>query len=79
MQGKKIYQEKLFTQVQLSELVPEDNLYRRLKGILDIQWLYKATAKYYGTEGQVSIDPVVFFKLNTSAADCNFAQDYFLL
>ena len=63
MQGKKIYQEKLFTQVQLSELVPEDNLYRRLKGILDIQWLYKATAKYYGTEGQVSIDPVVFFKL----------------
>ncbi len=63
MQGKKIYQEKLFTQIQLSELVPEDNLYRRLKSILDMQWLYKATAKYYGTEGQVSIDPVVFFKL----------------
>ena len=63
MQGKKIYQEKLFTQIQLSELVPEDNLYRRLKNILDMQWLYKATAKYYGTEGQISIDPVVFFKL----------------
>lgn len=63
MQGKKIYQEKLFAQIQLSELVPEDNLYRQLKNILDMQWLYKATAKYYGTEGQVSIDPVVFFKL----------------
>jgi transposase len=25
--------------------------------------LYKATKKYYGTEGQQSIDPVVFFKL----------------
>jgi transposase len=25
--------------------------------------LYKATEKYYGTEGQSSIDPVVFFKL----------------
>jgi transposase len=63
MQGRKIYQEKLFTQVQLSELVPEENFYRQLRNILDMQWLYKATAKYYGTEGQVSIDPVVFFKL----------------
>ncbi|MEZ4843266.1 MAG: transposase [Bacteroidia bacterium] len=25
--------------------------------------MYKATAGYYGTEGQESIDPVVFFKL----------------
>ena len=63
MQGKKIYQEKLFTQIQLSELVPEDNFYRRLKSMLDMQWLYKATAKYYGAEGQVSIDPIIFFKL----------------
>jgi transposase len=63
MQGKKIYQEKLFTQIQLSELVPKDNFYRRLKDILNLQWLYKDTEKYYGTEGQASIDPIVFFKL----------------
>lgn len=50
-------------QVQLSELVPEDNFYRKLKTILDLRWVYKATANYYGTEGQASIDPVVFFKL----------------
>ena len=31
--------------------------------MLDLHWLYKATKKYYGTEGQRSIDPVVFFKL----------------
>jgi len=31
--------------------------------VLDLHWLYKATKKYYGTEGQRSIDPVVFFKL----------------
>jgi transposase len=30
---------------------------------MDLRWLYKQTAKYYGTEGQQSIDPVVFFKL----------------
>ena len=63
MQGQKHYQEKLFTSFQLSDRVPTDNFYRRLKEVLDLQWLYKATAGYYGTEGQSSIDPVVFFKL----------------
>ena len=63
MQGKKSYTEKLFTHFQLSDRVPEENLYRRLKGVLDLQWLYKTTKQYYGTEGQQSIDPVVFFKL----------------
>lgn len=63
MQGKKHYGEKLFLSFQLSERVPADNFYRRLKESLDLQWLYKSTKSYYGTEGQKSIDPVVFFKL----------------
>ena len=63
MQGKKQFTEKLFTNFQLSDRVPEDNFYRRLKTILNLQWLYKVTKRYYGTEGQPSIDPVVFFKL----------------
>jgi transposase len=63
MQGKKKFTEKLFTHFQLSDRVPADNFYRRLKEVLNLQWLYKATKKYYGTEGQQSIDPVVFFKL----------------
>lgn len=63
MQGKKQFSEKLFFNFQLSQRVPPDNFYRRLKGVLNLHWLYKATKKYYGTEGQQSIDPVVFFKL----------------
>jgi len=63
MQGKKHYSEQLFKSFQLSQRVPEDNFYRRLKDLLDLQWLYKETKQYYGTEGQQSIDPVVFFKL----------------
>ena len=63
MQGKKHYSEKLFKQFQLSDRVPEENFYRMLKELLDLHWLYKATKKYYGTEGQQSIDPLVFFKL----------------
>jgi transposase len=63
MQGKKQYKEKLFLNFQLSDRVPADNFYRRLQEQLDFHWLYAATKKYYGSEGQVSIDPVVFFKL----------------
>jgi transposase len=63
MQGKKQYQEKLFINFQLSDRVPEDNFYRRLKGVVDFGFLYKRTVKYYGSEGQQSIDPVVFMKL----------------
>jgi transposase len=63
MQGKKQLTEKLFTNFQLSDRVPEDNFYRRLKSVLNLHWLYKATKKYYGTEGQQSVDPVVFLKL----------------
>lgn len=63
MQGKKQYTEKLFASFQLSERVPKHNFYRRLKQELDLNFLYKATHRYYGNEGQKSIDPVVFFKL----------------
>jgi len=63
MQGKKLYQEKLFSSFQLSHRVPENNFYRRLKEVLDLSFLYKKTAVYYGDCGQKSIDPIVFFKL----------------
>lgn len=63
MQGKKQYQEKLFTSFQLSDRIPEDNFYRRLNEALDFSFLYKLTEPYYGKCGQKSVDPVVFFKL----------------
>jgi len=63
MQGKKQYQERFFINFQLSEHVPEDNFYRRLKEVIDFNFLYKRTAVYYGKEGQKSIDPIVFMKL----------------
>lgn len=60
---------------QLSDRVPQDNFYRRLKAVLDFQWLYNATRSYYGTEGQQSIDPVVFFKLMLVGYLENLASD----
>ena len=63
MQGIKDYQEKLFLSFRLSAHVPKENFYRRLKETLDLSYLRKMTAHYYGTEGQKSIDTEVFFKL----------------
>src|SRR4051812_42661820 len=63
MQGKKQYRDKPLRCFRLSEQVAKNNFYRRLHDLLDLKWLYKATEFYYGTEGQKSIDPVVFIKL----------------
>jgi transposase len=63
MQGKKIYQEQLFNSFRLSDRVPKENFYRRLSSELDLKYLYGLTKVYYGSSGQKSIDPVVFFKL----------------
>ncbi|WP_299217254.1 IS1182 family transposase [uncultured Dokdonia sp.] len=62
MQGFKIYQEKLFNSFQLSDRVPVTNFYRLLKEVLHLDFLYSDTDQYYGSSGQKSIDPVVFFK-----------------
>ncbi len=63
MQGNKEFSPKLFYQTSLEDLVPTNNFYRRLDQALDLNFLYSSTKKYYGDEGQKSIDPVVFFKI----------------
>ena len=63
MQGKKECVPKLMYQVNLDDLVPKENYYRLIGKEIDFSFLYKATKQYYGTEGQESIDPVVFFKI----------------
>jgi transposase len=63
LQGKKHYQPKLFNNFNLADRVPESSFYKRLKNVLDLRFLYKTTAPYYGKCGQKSIDPVVFFKI----------------
>ena len=62
MQGKKECVPKMIYQVNLDDLVSKDN-YRLIAREIDFNFLYKATEKYYGTEGQESIDLVVFFKV----------------
>ena len=63
MQGKKDFSPKLFYSLSLDGLVPQDDFYRKLNKSIDLRFLYKQTQRYYGSEGQSSIDPVVFFKI----------------
>lgn len=63
MMGKKRFQAKLMYTVSMEDLVPEDNFYRRLDRLLDLRFLYHECKELYGTTGNPSIDPVVFFKL----------------
>ncbi len=63
MQGRKLFSQKMMYLVSLDSLVPQDHFYRKLDAALNLHFLYKETASYYGTEGQESIDPVVFFKI----------------
>ena len=62
MLGKKRYQPKVFTNFNLADRVPENNFYRRLKAVLQLDFLYEKTKPYYGNCGQKSIDTIVFFK-----------------
>ena len=62
MQGKKNFTPQLFVSVNLLDMVPEDNFYRKLQTELNLHFIYKATQKYYGKEGQESIDPVNFVR-----------------
>lgn len=63
MQGRKDFTPQLFVSVNLLDMVPVDNFYRKLLAELDLHFIYRSTQKYYGKEGQESIDPVVFFKI----------------
>src|SRR4029078_13201271 len=75
MQGRKTFTPKMLYAISLQELVPENNFYRRLLAALDLHWLYKETADYYGMEGQESIYPVVFFNIGMVGYINNIASD----
>ena len=63
MQGLKQFEPRLFYQISLDDLVPEQHLVRRLAEVLDFSWVRLQTAQLYSYTGRPSIDPVVVAKL----------------
>jgi transposase len=63
MQGSKHCENRLFYQVSLESLVPQDHMLRRLASVVELGWVRTATAKHYSNTGKPSIDPVVIAKM----------------
>ncbi len=54
---------KLFYQVNLDQLVPEDDFYRVLECTVDVSFVRRRTAHLYSHTGRPSVDPQVIIKL----------------
>ena len=79
MVGKRKQLSKNYLSAAIEDYIPKNNLYRRLKQLLDLSLLYDVVKPYYGKCGQKSVDPVVFFKLQLVAHFENICSERALL
>ena len=79
MVGKRKQLNKNCLSAAIEDYIPKNNLYRRLKQVLDLSFLYDVVKPYYGKCGQKSVDPVVFFKLQLVAHFENLCSERALI
>jgi transposase len=64
MQGKKHYQDRLFSTVNLAAMIPKNHLLVRIDRALNLGFIYDLTEDLYCSEnGRPSIDPILFFRM----------------
>lgn len=61
MMGKHQFTPKLYYELSLDRLVPQDHLLRQVSAI-DFAFVYPLARPYYSHTGQPSVDPIVLFK-----------------
>ena len=49
--------------LDLSELIPENHLLRKIDQMISFDFIYDLVAPYYPTNGRPSVDPVSMFKM----------------
>lgn len=79
MVGKRKQFNKNSLSIAIEDYIPKHNLYRCLKQVLDLGFLYDMVKPYYGKCGQKSVDPVVFFKLQLIAHFENICSERALI
>ncbi|EMR00620.1 hypothetical protein ADICEAN_04263 [Cesiribacter andamanensis AMV16] len=52
MQGRHQFQDRKVLEFCLSEHIPENNLYKRLKQVLELDYLYQVTKPYMALAGR---------------------------
>src|SRR5450756_2104421 len=63
MMGQRGYETKLYYQLSIDELVPQDHLLRRIAEAVDFSFVRPLCRPFYSHTGQPSVDPVVIFKM----------------
>jgi transposase len=56
-------QGQLFYEFRLDGAVPDDYLVRKIRGVLDLSWVYAELTPYYSEIGRPSIDPVLMMQM----------------
>ena len=62
MMGKRVFAPKLYYQLSLDQLVPQNHLLRQIANAIDFSFVYPLAKSHYSHTGQPSVDPVVIFK-----------------
>jgi len=62
MMGKRVFAPKLYYQLSLDQLVPQNHLLRQIATAIDFSFVYPLAKCYYSHTGQPSVDPLVIFK-----------------
>ena len=62
MMGQRQFTSKLYYQLSLDGLVPQDHLLRRISAAVDFSSVRRLCRPFYSHTGQPSVDPVVIFK-----------------
>ena len=63
MGRRKQHQGQFFYEFRLDDVVPDDHLVRKIRGVLDLSWVYAALAPFYSETGRPSIDPVLMIRM----------------
>ena len=64
MMGEHAKQNELWSEpVNLAKRIPEDHALRKLKGVLQLDFVRQEVARFYGSNGNVSVDPVIIMKM----------------
>jgi len=64
MQGRKRCEQRLFTMVNLEEMIPQNHLLARINRAVNLDFIYGLTSNLYCSDnGRPSIAPVLFFRM----------------
>lgn len=63
MQGKKSFDSKIYYNINLDRMVPEDHLLKKLDKLVSFDFVRGITKSYYSHTGKPSIDPAVLVKM----------------